>query len=320
MKNIAILTGGPSEEREVSENSAQLVKKYLSQEKYKGRIILLESNGWFDKKSGQKVDLNDFSLTFGHEKIVFDFVFLMIHGTPAEDGKLQGYFEMLNIPHSTCDTLSSSLSFNKQMCKDYLEKFDIPMAKSVLLNKKDSTQNVSIPIPVFVKPNNNGSSYGVSKVTDSELLQKAIDFAFEFDDEVMVESFIEGREFGCGVIKDGNSLHTFPVTEIIPDEGKDLFDYEAKYLGASQEITPADLSQTLTLQMQSLSKKIYNLLKCRGVVRFDFILKQDVFYLLEANTIPGMSEASIVPQQAQAYGWTIEQLLDVIIENCMNEE
>jgi D-alanine-D-alanine ligase len=194
------------------------------------------------------------------------------------------------------------------------------MAKSVLLNKKDSTQNVSIPIPVFVKPNNNGSSYGVSKVTDPELLQKAIDFAFEFDDEVMVESFIEGREFGCGVIKDGNSLHAFPVTEIIPDEGKDFFDYEAKYLGASQEITPADLSQTLTLQMQSLSKKIYNLLKCRGVVRFDFILKQDVFYLLEANTIPGMSEASIVPQQAQAYGWTIEQLLDVIIENCMNEE
>jgi D-alanine-D-alanine ligase len=318
MKNVAILTGGPSEERAVSENSARLVHKYLSPEKYKSRIILMESDGWYDQDSGEKIDLNNFSLTIDSSKINFDFVFLMIHGTPAEDGRIQGYFEILNIPHSTCNTLSSALTFNKQMCKDYLEKFEIPMARSVLLNKGETATQVNVPVPVFVKPNNNGSSYGVSKVTDKGLLQKAIDFAFQFDDEVMVEAFVEGREFGCGVVQEGDVLHAFPVTEIIPDEGKDFFDYEAKYEGASQEITPADLSDSLTKQMQSLSKKLYHLLNCRGVVRFDYILKQDVFYLLEANTIPGMSEASIVPQQAKVYGWTIEHLLDVIIENCMS--
>lgn len=320
MKNVAILTGGPSEERAISENSARLVHKYLSREKYSGRIILMEADGWYDQESGKKIDLNDFSLTIDSGKINFDFVFLMIHGTPAEDGRIQGYFEILNIPHSTCKTLSSALTFNKQMCKDYLEKFDIPMARSVLLMKGESVKQIKIPVPVFVKPNKNGSSYGVSKVTDPELLQKAIDFAFQFDAEVMVEAFVEGREFGCGVVQDGDVLHAFPITEIIPEEGKDFFDYEAKYEGASQEITPADLSDSLTSQMQSLSKKLYHLLQCRGVVRFDYILKQDIFYLLEANTIPGMSEASIVPQQAKAYGWTIEHLLDVIIENCMSKE
>jgi D-alanine-D-alanine ligase len=318
MKNIAILTGGPSEERAVSENSARLVHKYLSPKKYKSRIILMEAEGWYDQVSGEKIDLNNFSLTIDTSKINFDFVFLMIHGTPAEDGRIQGYFEILNIPHSTCNTLSSALTFNKQMCKDYLEKFEIPMARSVLLKKGETANLVNVPVPVFVKPNNNGSSYGVSKVTDEKLLQKAIDFAFQFDDEVMVEAFIEGREFGCGVVQEGDVLHALPVTEIIPDKGKEFFDYEAKYEGASQEITPANLSDSLTNQMQSLSKKLYHLLNCRGVVRFDYILKQDVFYLLEANTIPGMSEASIVPQQAKAYGWTIEHLLDVIVENCMS--
>ncbi len=318
MLHVAILTGGPSAEREVSENSAKLVEKYLSPEKYRSRMILMEKEGWLDRDSGQKVDLNDFSLTLGEEKTKFDFVFLMIHGSPAEDGKLQGYFEMMGIPHSTCHTLSSALTFNKQMCKNYLANFDIPMAESVILQRGDSAADVKLPVPVFVKPNQNGSSYGVTKVTDREMLQQAIDFAFTFDDEVMVESFIEGREFGCGVIREGYVTHAFPVTEIIPAEGKAFFDYEAKYLGASQEITPAVLSGDHTLRIQERSKKIYKLLQCRGVVRMDYILKDNEFYLLEVNTIPGMSEASIVPQQARAYGWDIPHLLDVIIKDCIS--
>lgn len=319
MLNVAILTGGPSAEREVSENSARLVEKYLSPDKYRTRMILMEKDGWLDRDSGQKVDLNDFSLPLGNEKMVFDFVFLMIHGSPAEDGKLQGYFEMMGIPHSTCHTLTSALTFNKQMCKNYLARFDIPMAESVILHRGDSAADVKLSVPVFVKPNQNGSSYGVTKVTDREMLQEAIDFAFTFDDEVMVESFIEGREFGCGVIREGYVTHAFPVTEIIPAAGKEFFDYEAKYLGASQEITPAVLSGDHTLRIQERSKKIYKLLQCRGVVRMDYILKDNDFYLLEVNTIPGMSEASIVPQQARAYGWDIPHLLDVIIKDCISE-
>ena len=192
------------------------------------------------------------------------------------------------------------------------------MAESVIISREQQDMSdIKIPLPVFVKPNNNGSSYGVSKVSDKSLLPQAIELAFQYDDEVMVEGYIEGREFGCGVVREGNVLHALPVTEIIPAEGKDFFDYEAKYLGASQEITPANLTLEETKQIQARSIELYQLLSCRGVVRVDFILKNGIFYLLEVNTIPGMSEASIVPQQAIAYGWKIEHLLDVIIEDCI---
>lgn len=318
MINVAILTGGPSAEREISENSAHLVAKYLPQDKYTSRLIFVELDGWFDHSSGVKVDRNDFTLTIDNVRHRFDFVFLMIHGTPAEDGKIQGYFEMLGIPHSTCDTLTSALAFNKQMCKDYLRRFDIPMADSVILRKGENIASESaLKLPVFVKPNNNGSSYGVSKVSDSGQWLEAVENAFQYDDEIMVESFIKGREFGCGVIRQNQELHALPPTEIIPAQGKEFFDYEAKYLGASQEITPADLSSEKTMEMQTLSKKVYRALNCRGIVRFDYILQDDTFYLLEANTIPGMSEASIVPQQALAAGWSIPHLLDVVIQDCM---
>lgn len=312
--HIAILTGGPSAERGISEKSATLVAKYLDPSKYTWRMIFMEEHGWIDQASGERIDLNDFSLTINSQKETFDYVFLMIHGTPAEDGKIQGYFEMLQIPHSTCDTLSSSLTFNKQMCKDYLKAFEVPLSPSVLLRKNDSwdeTRLLELGLPFFVKPNCNGSSYGVSKVKSAQDVRPAIDFAFQYDDEVIAEAFLDGREFGCGVVSDGKDLFALPVTEIIPKA--EFFTYEAKYEGASEEITPANISDKLTVQCQELSKKLYRVLNCKGVVRFDFILVDNTFYLLEANTIPGMSEASIIPQQAKVFGWTINHLLDIII-------
>ena len=317
--HIAILTGGPSAERAVSERSAQLVCRHLDREKYSWRLIRIESHGWIEADTGIPVDLNDFSLTVGENREKFDFVFLMIHGTPAEDGKIQGYFEMLRISHSTCDTLTSALTFNKQKCKEYLKAFDIPLAPSILIGRNDTWDDnnlLDMGLPLFVKPNCNGSSYGVSKVKKKEDLAAAIEFAFNYDEEVVVEAFLQGREFGCGVIRDGAILHAFPVTEIIPKA--EFFTYEAKYEGASEEITPAQISEIESDQCKELSKKIYQVLSCQGVVRFDYIMVGGTFYLLEANTIPGMSEASIVPQQARAYGWSIEKLLDVIINNAIN--
>jgi D-alanine-D-alanine ligase len=320
MQHIAILAGGPSAEREISLQSAELVEKYLDPGKYSFRTIVLEKGGWFEKNERVKVDLNDFSLTFDGKKETFDFVFLIIHGTPAEDGKIQGYFEYLGIPHSTCDTLVSALTFNKQMCKDYLKAFEIPMAPSRLLKKDQSwepgTLIKQLGLPLFVKPNSNGSSYGVSKVTLEKQLNSSVDQAFVYDDEVIVETFLAGMEVSAGVVREGNVLHAFPVTEIVPK--KEFFDYEAKYKGASDEITPARLPIELLSKCEERSKAIYGYLGCRSMVRFDYILVDEEFYLLEANTIPGLSEASIVPQQAIAYGWTITKLLDVVIEDCLS--
>ena len=320
MINVAIITGGPSAERGIALKSAGLVEDYLDKKKYSQKTILIEANGWFEKETNTKLDLNDFSLTINGVKEHFNFAFLMIHGTPAEDGKIQGYLEMMDIPHSTCNTLTSALTFNKQVCKDYLRNFGVSQAESIIINDAGELEKAKkIPLPVFVKPNKNGSSYGVSRVMDPMKLEAAIQKAFEFDNEVMVESYLEGREFGCGVIKAKDKIHAFPITELIPDEGHEFFDYEAKYEGKSQEITPADLSETETLDIQNISTKLYQLLGCKGIVRFDFILKENTFFLLEANTIPGMSPASIVPQQARAYGWSIEQLLDVVVENCIGQ-
>lgn len=317
---IAIITGGPSAERDISEKSAALVAKFLDPAKYSWRIISMEREVWIEKESGVHVDLNDFSVTIKGDREYFDYAFLMIHGTPAEDGKIQGYFEMMNIPHSTCDTLTSSLTFNKQKCKDYLKAFNIPLSPSILIHKGDTydiEKVLELGLPCFIKPNCNGSSYGVSKVKTKSEIPVAIEFAFKYDDEVLIESFLKGREFGCGVVSDGKELHVFPVTEIIPQA--EFFTYEAKYEGASQEITPANISEDLSEKCKQLSKKLYTVLSCAGVVRFDFILVDDTFYLLEANTIPGMSEASIIPQQARAYGWSVPHLLDVIIQGTVRK-
>ena len=325
MKNIAIVTGGPSAERGIALNSAALVEKYIDNEKYRTYTVLLEEDGWHHRDSDATIDLNDFSLEVDDKKVKFDLAFLIVHGTPVEDGKLQGYFESKGIPHSTCNTLTCALTFNKQWCKDFLRTHGIPMAKSRVFLAKDidkiALDALDFSYPVFVKPNQNGSSYGVSRVEDVGDLPAALRKAAEYDTEIMVESFLQGREFSCGVVKEvtpgeEDILHVFPLTEIIP-EGT-FFDYDAKYLGAGQEITPADLSEALTRKCQDRSGQLYQLLRCAGMVRFDYILVGDEFYLLEANTVPGLSEASIIPQQARAYGWSITHLFDVVIAGALS--
>ncbi len=316
-KHIAILTGGPSAERGIALSSAKFVAQHLDPIKYLSKTILLEPNGWIEQETGQAVDLNDFSLREGLDNVSFDFVFLIIHGTPAEDGKIQGYFEARGIPYSTCDTLTSALTFNKQWCKDFLRNFSVPMAWSRVMNS-DMISEIDVSefeYPVFVKPNNNGSSYGVSRVNTSDKMLAALEKAAQFDHEIIIESFIEGREFSCGAVREGKQIHVFPITEIIPKN--EFFDYQAKYEGASQEVTPAHLDASLSNLCQEQSRKIYELLKCRGLVRCDYILKDGIFYMLEVNTIPGLSPASIVPQQARAYGWSMEHMLDVVIIDCM---
>jgi D-alanine-D-alanine ligase len=319
MINVAIIAGGPSAERGVSLKSAKTIAAHLNKEKYNSTTIDITPDGWKDMDSGLYVDMNHFSLkdSSGKVKAKFDFAFIIIHGTPAEDGKLQGYFEMMNIPYSACNVLTSALTFNKQMCKDYLKHFDIPMAESVIVKEVVDRKFVElkkISPPFFVKPNNNGSSYGVTKVKEWSELSKAIELALEYDHEVMIERALNGSEYSCGVIRDGRRQHVLPITEIIPKG--EFFDFAAKYEGESQEITPANLEPALVSQCQNRSGLLYKILDCRGMVRFDYILENGTFYLLEANTTPGMSEASIIPQQARAYGWTIEKLLDVVIEDC----
>lgn len=319
MISVAIIAGGPSAERGVSLKSAQTIANHLPKDKYNVTTIDVTPEGWVDTVTKKKVDLNLFSIISDGEIRKFDFAFIIIHGTPAEDGKLQGYFEMMGIPHSACGVLASALTFNKQMCKDHLKLYNIPMADSMIvktnIGRKEVEQEGMKP-PLFVKPNNNGSSYGVTKVKEWSQLDDAISLALTYDHEVMIERALRGKEYSCGVVRDGTALHVLPVTEIIP-EGE-FFDFAAKYEGHSQEITPARLDEEAAKQCQERSRSLYTLLGCRGMVRFDYILEDGTFYLLEANTTPGMSEASIIPQQAIAYGWTIGKLLDVIVTDCMS--
>lgn len=320
MINIAIIAGGSSAERGVSLKSAQTIAKHLPADKYHSTTIDITPQGWKDIQSGSFIDLNQFCLKDELGQIIrpFDFAFIIVHGTPAEDGKLQGYFEMMNIPHSACGVLASALTFNKQMCKDHLKLYHIPMAESMITTSvisHDKVEQNKITLPLFVKPNNNGSSYGVTKVKEWTELEKAIQHALQYDHEVMIERALVGTEYSCGVVREGNTYHVLPITEIIP-EGE-FFDFAAKYEGHSQEITPARLDPRLAEQCQERSGMLYKKLGCRGMVRFDYILEGDTFYLLEANTTPGMSEASIIPQQAQVYGWTIGKLLDVVVSDCL---
>jgi D-alanine-D-alanine ligase len=320
MINVAIIAGGPSAERGISLKSALTIARHLPAEKYHSTTIDITPEGWKAIDSGEAVDLNRFCLTDidGQPTRRFDFAFIIIHGTPAEDGKLQGYFEMMGIPHSACGVLTSSLTFNKQMCKNHLKLYNIPLAESMIVTSvipRELVEEENINPPFFVKPNNNGSSYGVTKVKEWSQLPSAINHALQYDHEVMIERALQGGEYSCGVVREGSLYHVLPITEIIPKG--EFFDFAAKYEGQSQEITPARLEETLANQCKKTSGMLYRLLGCRGMVRFDYILEGDTFYLLEANTTPGMSEASIIPQQAQAYGWSIGKLLDVVVTDCL---
>ena len=321
MLKVAILTGGNVAERSVSLKSAETVRKHLNDQKYEKYVIELNGTQFTEQGTGVVVNLNDFSLPAPNGNIKFDLVYQMLHGHPAEDGCLQGYFEVLGIPYTGCEVMASAITFNKQACKDFLRSHNIPMAPSKVLRKGETINWVELEamgVPVFVKPNKNGSSYGASKVNTPDQLAGAIEHAFVYDDEVVVEGFLKGTEFSNGVLRRNGEVVVLPITEIVPHN--EFFDFKAKYENQSQEITPARLTPEQTAQVQAQTKLIYEAVGCRGICRFDYILVGDTFFFLEANTIPGMSEQSIVPQQARAHGWSITELLDAAVDEALERQ
>lgn len=323
--NIAFVTGGFSGEAEISYKSAVTIEKNIDKDRWNLYKIDITADGWFYESAGEKkeVDKNDFSITDNEEKIVFDAVLIGIHGTPGEDGKLQGYFDTLRIPYTSCDAGTSALTFNKSFTVAVAAFSGINVSRSILLFKNSFTSPDEIVkglrFPVFIKPNNGGSSIGMSKVNSpSEELGKAIEKAFNEDDQVLVEEFIRGRELTIGVFKSKGEIIPLPITEIISK--KDFFDYEAKYLGASEEVTPAKVDESIAEKIREAAVKIYRVFNCRGIVRIDFIYNEEEGkpYMLEINTVPGQSEASIVPQQVHAMGWSLQDFYTALIEECLH--
>lgn len=320
MKTIAIVAGGNSSEYEISVKSALQVARLLSPG-YIVYIIMIRGTNWYwedSKGRYHSIDKNDFTLKTDDQRIRFDAVFIAIHGTPGENGILQGYFDLMQIPYSSCGTFCSALTFNKQATKLYLKEYNIPMAKAILVRKTDETDKSAIAkligLPCFVKPNDSGSSFGVTKVKKSEDLPGAIQTALIESNEVMIEAFMKGREVACGVVKTKNKSIVLPVTEIISKN--EFFDYEAKYTpGKSDEVTPAEMPSKITEKIQDLSSMVYDILGCKGIVRVDFIVVEEEPFFLEINTVPGMTEESIIPKQAEAAGIDLAELYSMVIED-----
>lgn len=320
-KNIAVVAGGDSSEFVVSIKSGANLFNAIDCNLFNPWLVRIRGNEWIVMEDGKKIadlDKSDFSFVIDGNKIKIDYAYIIIHGTPGEDGILQGYFEMLEIPYSSCGVQSSALTFNKFFCNNYLRSFGIPMAKSYRLTlgeKYNAAQLIKeLGLPLFVKPSAGGSSFGVSKVKKAKELTEAINKALDESPEVLIEQFIEGQEFTCGVLRTSNKKLVFPVTEVIPLN--EFFDYESKYEpGKADEITPARISDELTLKIQSLSSQIYDLCNCNGIVRIDYILNEGTFYFLEVNTIPGMTETSFIPQQIKAMGLNLTDLLTDIIND-----
>ena len=321
--NIAVISGGNSGEFDISVQSGEVVLKYLDPNKFKVYPIMLRGTEWYyacKNNSSYMVDKNDFTVDVNGGKIKFDCVFIAIHGTPGEDGKLQGYFDILNIPYTSCDHATSALTFNKYFCTKFVSNFNVKTANSIVLSKSskfdiDSIQN-KLSLPLFVKPNNGGSSVGMSKVNKPEHLQAAIEKAFNEDDEILLEEFIEGREITCGVIKQKGEIIILPVAEIISKN--EFFDFEAKYEPTLvDEVVPAKISSETEKECKVTSSRLYEELNCKGVVRFDYIFNDDGLYFLEVNTIPGLTEASIVPKMAKNYGMTLTELFGILVEEAL---
>ncbi len=326
-KKIALITGGYSGEAVISYKSATAIENNLDREKWESYKIDINPAGWnYLAPNGETfpVDKNDFSINIDGKKINFDAVLVGLHGTPGEDGKLQGYFDTLNIPYSTCDTATSALTFNKRYTVAVASFAGMNVAKSVHLFKhipvSISFILTSLKLPVFVKPNNGGSSIGMSKVKTADELPAALDKAFKEDDQVLVEEFIKGRELTIGVFKSKGEVIVLPITEIIAKN--EFFDFEAKYEGASDEITPALIDVSVAEKIRDEARKAYAIFNCKGIVRIDFIYdaEQGIPYMLEINTVPGQSDASIVPQQVVAMGWTLKQFYSALLEECFYKE
>jgi D-alanine-D-alanine ligase len=322
MKNIALLAGGFTGEYEVSLNSASNIAANLDKDKYNVYTILVNRDRWFYEDGSERFDIdkNDFSITIKGEKIKFDFAFITIHGTPGEDGKMQGYLDLVNIPYNTCDVTTSAISMNKAYTKTIVNGIHgLHTAKSMRLFRNDghdvATIASTLKFPLFIKPNNGGSSVGMSKVYSVAELPAALAKAFHEDDQILVEEFIKGREFSRGIARLHGKIVVLPATEIITS--KDFFDYEAKYTsGVTEEVTPADLTPQKDAQIAEILTEVYLRLNCKGMVRIDFILLDNTldFYFIEINTTPGQSSASLIPQQVRAAGMSVPDFYSELIE------
>ena len=324
LPTIAFVTGGYSGESVISYKSAQTIEKNLDRTRYNVYTIDITPTGWFYNQDGNKIpiDRNDFSLSIDGTKITFDAVLIGIHGTPGEDGKLQGYFDLMDLPYTSCDAATSALTFNKRYTVAVAAFASINVARSIHLFKSIPVEPNSIldklQLPLFVKPNNGGSSIGMSKVNAADELASAIEKAFKEDDQVLIEEYIAGREFTVGVFKTVNEIIVLPITEV--RSKKDFFDYEAKYQGMSEETTPAIVDEAIAEKVRVTARKVYEVFNCRGVVRIDFIYNEakQQPYILEINTVPGQSEASIVPQQVVAMGWTLKEFYSALVEDALS--
>ncbi|WP_439184110.1 D-alanine--D-alanine ligase [Carboxylicivirga taeanensis] len=320
MKNIGVIYGGYSSEIIVSEKSKDGVMSFIDATNYHRYPILITKEKWCAIVDNEEypVDKNDFSFTINDQKITIDFAYITIHGTPGEDGLLQGYFNMLGIPHSTCDVQAASISFNKFTCNTYLKGFGVAIADSVLLRKGNTFNNDDIikqlGLPCFVKPNAGGSSFGITKVKEASELTAAIEKAFTESNEVIIEQFISGTEVTCGLYKTSNKQVVFPLTEVVSKN--EFFDFEAKYTASKvEEITPARIEDSARDRIQSISSLIYDILGCKGIIRVDYIISDNKIFLLEVNTTPGMTVTSFIPQQIEAAGLNIQAVFSEIIED-----
>lgn len=326
-RNIAIVCGGDSSEHDVSMRSAQGLYSFFDKERYNIYVVDVKGQDWHvDLQNGDmaKIDKNDFSFKMDGKTVTFDYAYITIHGTPGENGLMQGYFELLHIPYSTSGVLVEAMTFDKYVLNNYLRGFGVNVAESVLLRRgeeeKYSDEEIEkrIGMPCFVKPAADGSSFGVSKVKNADQLAPALRVAFMESDEVMVESFMKGTEISIGCYKTRDKAVVFPATEVVTSN--EFFDYDAKYNGQVQEITPARLSPETTKRVEEETSRIYDILHCNGIIRIDYIISKDAdgndkINMLEINTTPGMTATSFIPQQVRAAGLDIKNVLTDIVEN-----
>jgi D-alanine-D-alanine ligase len=323
---IAFVTGGYSTEAQISYKSALTIEKNIDREKYEVYRIDITPQGWFHETEGVKIEVNkhDFSLPLPRGVVHFDAVLIGIHGTPGEDGKLQGYFDLVGLPYTSCDAATSALTFNKRYTVAVAAFGGIHTARSLHLFRHTPVEPVEIlnqlSLPLFIKPNNGGSSIGMSKVNLASELPAALEKAYKEDDQILVEEFISGREFTVGVFRSKGEVVVLPITEIASQN--EFFDFEAKYQGKSSEVTPAEIPETMANKIRAAAKKVYEVFNCRGVVRIDFIYNAaaDAPYILEINTVPGQSAASIVPQQVQIMGWSLQEFYSALIEDALTRK
>jgi D-alanine-D-alanine ligase len=320
MKNIAVLMGGYSHEWEISLKSGEVISQNLDTTLYDVYPIHILEDGWYyldEMESRHEINKNNFSLNINEHEILFDCCYNTIHGTPGEDGKIQAFLELLNLPQTSCDSYQSAITFNKRDCIAVLKPWNITTGRHLYINQGDIIDAEmiarNIGLPCFVKANRSGSSFGVSKVYKVKEMDAALDAAFEVDEEIIIESFLDGVEVSVGAYQIDDKIHVLLPTEIVSEN--DFFDYEAKYEGKSQEITPARISAENTLAVQETTRRIYQVLKLKGLARADFIFHKGIPHFIEVNTNPGMSKESIIPQQIKASGASLQNVLTSIREN-----